>query len=103
MAKDKLYQSPELTLALFAEKVNIPSYYASQVINEKLDCNFFDFVNGYRIEAAMAMLVNPKYNHYTIVAIAFEAGFNSKSAFYSAFKKITNLTPSQFRKGKIMA
>lgn len=103
MSKDKSYQSPELTLAQFAEKVNIPSYYVSQVINEKLNCNFFDFVNGYRVEAAKAMLIDPKLNHYTIVSISYEAGFNSKSTFYNAFKKVTGLTPSQYRKGKIMA
>ncbi|MEM6316112.1 MAG: helix-turn-helix transcriptional regulator [Bacteroidota bacterium] len=102
MAQEKPFQLPELTLAQLAEKVNIPSYYLSQVINEKLNCNFLDFVNGYRIELAKELLLNPKFEHYTIVSIAYEADFNSKSTFYSAFKKMVGMTPSQFRKGQVV-
>ena len=103
MATDTPHLSPELTLAQLAEQVNIPSYYLSQVINEKLDCNFLDFINGYRIETAKALLIDDKFSHYTIVSIAYEAGFNSKSTFYTAFKKVVGRTPSQYRKDKVAA
>jgi len=88
----------KLPLAQLSEQVNIPAHYLSQVINEKLDCNFLDFINGYRVEAAKAKLVDSKLSHYTIISTAYESGFNAKSTFYAVFKKHTGLTPSQFRK-----
>jgi len=96
--KEQPYLSPELTLTDLAEQIQIPSHYLSQVINEKLNCNFLDFINGYRIEAAKKMLLNDKSRQFTILSIAYDAGFNSKSTFYSAFKKQTGTTPSGFRK-----
>lgn len=98
LKKQKPYLDPELTLSQLSEEVNIPSYYLSQVINEKLEINFLDFVNGYRIKEAQAKLIDPKMNHYTILSIAYEAGFNAKSTFYTVFKKHTGMTPSQYRK-----
>ncbi len=103
MATEKPYQSPELTLSQLSEKVKIPAHYLSQIINEKLNCNFLDFVNGYRVEDAKEKLVDPKFEHYTIVSVAYEAGFNSKSTFYAAFKKVTGMTPSKYRKGTEVA
>ena len=97
---EKPYQSPDLTLAQLATKVNIPTHYLSQIINEKLGVTFLDFINGYRVKATQKMLVDPKLNHYTIVSIAYEAGFNAKSTFYAVFKKQTGMTPSQYRKQK---
>ena len=96
--KEKPYLEPELTLAQLSEQINIPSHYLSQVINEKMECNFLDFINKYRIQEAKDKLANNKFDHYTIIAIAFEAGFNSKTTFYSAFKKFTETTPSRYRK-----
>lgn len=101
--QEKPYQAPDLTLAQLAEQVSIPNHYLSQVINEKLHCNFLDFINGHRVKAAQEMLRDEKYSHYTIVAIAFESGFNSKSTFYSAFKKVTKQTPSAYRKEAVAA
>jgi len=97
----KPYLAPELTLGQLSEQVNIPAHYVSQVVNEKLDCNFLDFINGYRVEEAKAKLVNPKFSHYTIMGVAHDAGFNSKSTFYTAFKKHTGMTPSQYRKQQL--
>ena len=85
MENEKAYQSPELTLTQLSEQVKIPAHYLSQVINEKLDCNFLDFVNGYRVEDAKEKLIDPKFDHYTIVSVAYEAGFNSKSTFLYCF------------------
>ena len=99
METEKPYKEADLTLSILAERVNIPSHYLSQVINEKMKVPFLDFVNGYRVEEAKKMLRDENYENYTIIAVAYEAGFNSKTAFYSAFKKYAGMTPSAFRKG----
>ena len=98
MDTEKPYRSSDLTLTELSNQVNIPTHHLSQVINEKLECNFLDFINQYRVKEAQKMLVDPKLNHYTVVSIAYEAGFNSKSTFYTAFKKYTAMTPSQYKK-----
>lgn len=95
---EKPYQESELTIGELAERVSIPPHYLSQIINEKLKCSFLDFINEYRVEDAKGKLKNENYANYTIIAIAYEAGFNSKTAFYTAFKKFTGTTPSQYRK-----
>lgn len=95
---EKSYQEPELTIAELAEQLKTPSHYLSQVINQKMGCTFLDFINQYRVKEAKEKLVDENYSHYTIIAIAYEVGFNSKTAFYNAFKKNTGKTPSQFRK-----
>lgn len=98
MESEKPYLNPTLTLSELAEQINIPSHHLSQVINEKLECNFLDFVNQYRVKEAQELLTNPKNKNFTIMAIAYDAGFNSKSTFYAAFKKQTEMTPSEFRR-----
>lgn len=100
METEEPFKEAELTLSQLADKVKIPINYLSQIINEKMECNFLDFINRYGVEQAKKMLHDNKYEHYTIIAIAYEAGFNSKSAFYTAFKKITNMNPSNFQKPK---
>lgn len=95
---EKPYLQQDLTLRLVAEQINIPYRYVSQIINEKTDSHFMDFVNGYRIDAAKALLTDPDAAHLSIDGIADEAGFKSRSAFYAAFKKATGQTPGAFRK-----
>lgn len=103
IAAYKPFLEPELTLTQLAEKVKIPMHHLSQVINEKLDSNFMDFINSYRVKAAQELLVDPKLSHYTIVSIAYEAGFSAKSTFYAVFKKHAGMTPSQYRKQVVSA
>jgi len=98
MEQEKPYLDPELSINQFSEQINIPSYYVSQIINEKLNCTFLDFVNQYRINEAKKKLMDASKNHFTVMAIAHDSGFNSKTAFYSAFKKNVGGTPNQFRK-----
>jgi AraC-like DNA-binding protein len=97
MEKDKLYQEHELTLQTLSAKLGLPSYQVSQAINDGLKKNFYDLINGYRVEEAKRLLVDPKNQNYTILSVGFEAGFNSKTTFNSVFKKFTGLTPSDFR------
>ena len=69
----------------------------SQIINEQLSYNFNDFINSFRIEEAKKMLNDPGMKNITVASIAYDSGFNTLSAFNTAFKKFTGLTPSQFR------
>jgi AraC-like DNA-binding protein len=98
MQEARSYLDPELTLAGMAEQVDLPAYQLSQVINEVLGQNFMDFVNQYRVEEAKRRLMDPQYDPFTVLAIAYDVGFNSKSAFYSAFRKFVGKTPTAFRK-----
>lgn len=97
MEKDKLYQEPELTLQALSDKLGIQSYQASQAINDGLKKNFYDLVNGYRVEEAKRLLLDPKNTNYTILSVGFEAGFNSKTTFNTVFKKFTGMTPTEYR------
>lgn len=97
MEKEKYYQEPELTLQNLADKLQVPAYQVSQAINEGLKKSFYDLVNGYRIEEAKRLLLDPANNNYTILSVGFEAGFNSKTTFNTVFKKFTGLTPTEFR------
>ncbi len=98
MQENKPYLESQLTLPQLAKLLGISPNYLSQVINEQFQMNFFDFINAHRVEEAKYILMNEKTK--SIVDIAYDAGFNSKSAFYTAFKKHTDLTPSEFKKSK---
>ena len=97
MERDKLYQETELTLQDLAGKIQAPTYQVSQALNEGMKKNFYDLVNGYRVEEAKNLLLDPKSINYTILSVGFEAGFNSKTTFNTVFKKFTGLTPTDFR------
>lgn len=92
------YLDHELTLRQVSDQVDIPHRYVSQVINERLGQHFMDFVNSYRVERAQALLNDPSSEHLSIDGIGWEAGFKSRSAFYTAFKKVTSTTPGAFRR-----
>ncbi len=93
----------KLTLTRLADQMGISSNYLSQVINEQAGKNFFDYVNGYRVEVAKQHLLDPNKQTLGILGIAHESGFNSKTAFYTAFKKHTGMTPSQYKKEAVLA
>lgn len=95
MQEYKPYLEPNISLQKLAKNVNTTPNYLSQTLNEKLDMNFFDYVNKHRIENAVELLRN---SNTSVLDIAMESGFNSKSSFYVAFKKVTGMTPSEFRK-----
>ncbi|MFD0863403.1 helix-turn-helix domain-containing protein [Sungkyunkwania multivorans] len=97
LENEHIYRSTELNLTKASEKLNISSNYLSQLVNKIADCNFSDFVNKYRVEDAKSKLANPEFSSYTMLAIGLEAGFNSKSTFYNAFKKHTGMSPSDYK------
>lgn len=98
MTKEKLYLDAQLSLPQLAEKLGVSVNYLSQAINEQAGQNFFDYVNRFRVDDAVARMTADKAQARTILDIGLEAGFNSKSAFYAAFKKFHEMTPGQFRK-----
>jgi len=97
MEVEKIYQEPELTLQQLAKKLEVPVYQVSQTLNEGMKKNFYDVVNGYRVEEAKRLLLDEKNKNYTILSVGFEAGFNSKTTFNTVFKKFTGMTPTEFR------
>lgn len=98
MQKKKLFENPNLKLADVAKELNIQPHNLSQYLNDNSGKSFALFLNEYRIEAAKLLLL--KNNEYTTEAIGYECGFNSKSTFYSTFKKITGYTPAVYRQNK---
>lgn len=98
--KEKNYLDHNLSLDVVATKLNLNSSYLSRIINHELGISFSDYVNELRIEEAKTFLENAEFENYTLVAIGLEAGFNSKTAFNTAFKKFTRKTPSEYKKEK---
>ncbi|HMR15475.1 helix-turn-helix domain-containing protein [Mariniflexile maritimum] len=94
----KLHLNPALSLQILSQELNLSEGYISQLINKNSGLNFNDYINLLRVNDAKEMLVNKEYKNYTIVAIGLEAGFNSKSSFYTAFKKFTGKTPVEYKK-----
>lgn len=95
MEKDMLYRDPNLSLWDLAKHISVTSHYVSQTLNTHLNSSFFDLVNGWRIKDAIVQLTK---TDETILVIAYDVGFNSRSAFYKAFKRETGKTPSDLRK-----
>ena len=98
MEKEKPYLDFDLSLERLASNLNMPEKDLSILINHHLGKHFFDFINEYRIAEAKKILENPENKKLTILEILYQVGFNSKSSFYTAFKKITTLTPTAYRK-----
>lgn len=95
--EEKIYRRKGLTLSQVAEALDRPAYLISKTINQHHGLKFNEYVNQYRIEEVKTLLQETELN-YTIEALAEEVGFSSTSSFYTAFKKIVQLTPQQFRK-----
>ncbi|WP_187428589.1 hypothetical protein ROLI_044900 [Roseobacter fucihabitans] len=94
MSKDLLYRDPNLSLWDLAKHIGVTSNYVSQTLNMTLMCNFFDYVNKWRIKDAVKQL---RDTEETILLITYDVGFNSRSSFYNAFKREMGTTPSAIR------
>lgn len=95
MEVEREYEDEDLTLSSLSEMLNITTHQLSQILNEKMGSSFPQFVNRHRLEGARKVIVEDKQQ--SILSIAFKVGFKSKSAFYNAFKKEFNMTPTEFR------
>lgn len=96
MAEEKPYTKNDLLINELASEFAVHPNYLSQVINEKEGKNFYEFVNHYRVEEFKRLIAIPKNQQLTLLSLAFECGFNSKSSFNRYFKKSTGQTPSQY-------
>lgn len=98
MRRGELYLQPDLTLPRLASAMGCTVNHLSQVINAGFGLSFFDWISRLRIERARALLLDPDHQDDPVLDIAFEVGFNSNSAFYSAFRKWVGQTPTAFRR-----
>ncbi|MBU3122512.1 helix-turn-helix domain-containing protein [Sinomicrobium sp. 2019215] len=96
MLSEELYKDPNIKLGQVARKINIPPHKLSQLLNDNLGKSFALFINEYRIEEAKKLIRESE--QFTLEAIGFEAGFSSRSTFYTAFKKCIGQTPAEFKK-----
>lgn len=94
MRKGKLYLDPNLSLHKLSRHVGAPPNLVSQTLNEKIGSNFFDYVAHWRIEASRPLILACDAS---VLAIALDVGFNSRSTFYKAFKRETGATPKGYR------
>ena len=94
---EKVYLENELSLAQLSEKLNIQPYQTSELISRQYQESFFDLINRHRVEEVKKRLHDPAFSHLSILGVALDCGFNSKSSFNTAFKKFTGQTPSQYR------
>jgi AraC-like DNA-binding protein len=94
--EQKLYLEPELSLSDLATKLKTNTSVLSAAINQNFGKNFNDFVNEYRVEEVKRLLKDPTYAHLSLLGVALECGFNSKSTFNRAFKKFTGQSPKEF-------
>jgi len=98
MQEEKPYLDANLTLRSLAQLMHIPPNHLSQLLNEGFNKNFAEYVNAYRLEAFKLKAADPAQQHLTILALAYESGFNSKTVFNTFFKKITGKTPRAYWK-----
>jgi len=98
METDKPYLNSDLTLRELAGKLSMSTHNLSEILNTRLNQNFYDFINRYRVEEVKRKLAEKESENFSLIAIAFDSGFNSKSTFNTIFKKYTGTTPSQYRK-----
>lgn len=98
MERKKLYMKSDLTLSQLADELNASNHNLSEVINTSFNKNFYDFINFYRVEEFKERIKKPEYENYSLLAVAFDSGFSSKTSFNSIFKKYTNTTPSEYKR-----
>ena len=96
MLSEKIFCNSELTLTELAKKLGTHPNYLSQVINEKEGKNFYDYINTLRTEEFKKLISNPNNRKFTLLSLAFECGFNSKSSFNKYFKKVTGQSPTEY-------
>jgi len=96
MASERFYLEPDLSLKSLAERVGISPHHLSQVLNDKLQKSFYDYVNEQRVEHAKRALSSEPER--PIADIAFESGYNSKNSFYNSFKRYAGMIPSEYRR-----
>lgn len=98
MEQEKPFTNPDLTLGEVAEQLDVHPNNLSQVINSVAQKNFYDYINSRRVEEFIYLAGRPENQHFTLLSIAYECGFNSKSSFNRNFRRITGSSPSEYLK-----
>lgn len=98
MTEEKLFKNNKLTVNDIANQLNIPRQHLSEILNVHMKTGFQDLLNQYRVEEFIACLQKDIYKNYTLLGIANEVGFSSKTSFNTTFKKLKGMTPSQYKK-----
>ena len=101
MEEERIYQDEELTLARLAERLNLSTHQLSEYLNAQKQISFNDFVNRFRVKEAITLI--QEKSDWPVLRIGYEVGFNSKSAFYNAFKKETGKRPTAYRANSVPA
>jgi AraC-like DNA-binding protein len=96
MRVEKPYLNPDINLALLSRKLQVSPEYLSGIINGRLNKNFFDFINHYRVEEFKLICKDPENKKLTLISLAYDSGFNSKATFNRVFKREMNCTPSEY-------
>ncbi len=97
MEREKPFLNGSFTIEIMSRELSIPKHYITQVLNEKLNKNFYTYVNEYRVGEVKQKLSDKKNENLTLLALAYDSGFNSKSSFNTIFKKMTGHTPSEYK------
>jgi AraC-like DNA-binding protein len=100
MHEEKVYLDSTLSLNSLAERLGINPRHLSQILNQQLDKNFYDYINERRVEYAKELLI--KNGGQSIFDVAFDAGYNNKSSFYNSFKRYVGMTPTAFRQEHLL-
>lgn len=96
VAEEKPYLQSQLSLQDLADALGIPAHHLSQAINVQLGQSFYEFINRHRVDEFKRRILHPHYQHFTLMAIALDCGFNAKSSFNRIFKKLEHCTPTEF-------
>jgi AraC-like DNA-binding protein len=98
MKNDELFLNPTLSLTELSETLKIPAHHITQTLNDYAKLNFCDFVNGFRVEAFKSKIDSGEAEKFSLLGIAFDCGFNSKSSFNRIFRNISGVSPSEYKK-----
>lgn len=98
MASEKLYLDNQLKLPTLADRLGTTTHHLSQVINASMQCNFAEMLSRYRVAEAKRLMELDAYSNTPVIQIAYEVGFNNKTSFNNAFKKVEGVSPGQFKK-----
>lgn len=98
MSEEAIYRDSGISLASVAGRLGITAHQFSQFLNERMNTGFWDYVNRLRVEEAMTLLMNNQ--EVSIISVCFRVGFNSKSSFNAAFKKMNGCTPREYKSGR---
>jgi len=96
MENEKLFTEPDLSLSMLSDKIQVHPNYLSQVINEKEGKTFFEYINELRVAEFQRLIAIPSNQQYTIISLAYDCGFNSKSSFNRNFRKVVGVSPSSY-------